>query len=135
MVSEWDERPHRVPYVDLPGISSACLDQRQQRRWKNARGNGDGGVDIEHHCTYTLVFLGSSPISASSSYSRIARQFLTGFSNNVAGVDKVTWVGLRNYERLFEDDDFWFAVQVTFDLHGLRGRWSGVAGGCSPLCC
>lgn len=44
----------------------------------------------------------------------IAQQFLTSFSNNVVGVDKITWVGLRNYERLFEDDDFWFAVQVTF---------------------
>ena len=43
----------------------------------------------------------------------IAQQFLTSFSNNVVGIDKVQWVGLRNYERLFDDDDFWFAVQVT----------------------
>jgi multiple sugar transport system permease protein len=44
----------------------------------------------------------------------ISQQFLTSFSNNVVGVDNVRWVGLRNYERLFEDDDFWFSVQVTF---------------------
>lgn len=44
----------------------------------------------------------------------IAQQFLTSFSNNVVGVDKVQWVGLRNYERLVEDDDFWFAIRVTF---------------------
>lgn len=43
----------------------------------------------------------------------IAQQFLTSFSNNVVGIDKVQWVGLRNYERLFDDEDFWFAVQVT----------------------
>jgi multiple sugar transport system permease protein len=44
----------------------------------------------------------------------IVQQFLTSFSNNVVGVDRVKWVGLRNYERLFEDDDFWTAVRVTF---------------------
>lgn len=44
----------------------------------------------------------------------IAQQFLTSFSNNVVGIDKVQWVGLRNYERLVTDDDFWFAVRVTF---------------------
>jgi multiple sugar transport system permease protein len=32
----------------------------------------------------------------------------------VVGVGDVRWVGLRNYERLIEDDDFWFAVRVTF---------------------
>lgn len=44
----------------------------------------------------------------------IAQQVLTSFSNNVVGVDNVRWVGLRNYERLVEDEDFWFALQVTF---------------------
>jgi len=44
----------------------------------------------------------------------ITQQFLTSFSNNVAGVDEVRWVGLRNYERLWEDDDFWFSLRVTF---------------------
>lgn len=44
----------------------------------------------------------------------ITQQFLTSFSNNVVGVDEVRWVGLRNYERLWNDDDFWFAVRVTF---------------------
>ena len=44
----------------------------------------------------------------------IAQQFLTSFSNNVVGIDKVQWVGLRNYERLISDDDFWFAIRVTF---------------------
>lgn len=44
----------------------------------------------------------------------IIQQFLTSFSNNVVGVDQVRWVGLRNYERLFQDDDFWTAVRVTF---------------------
>jgi len=44
----------------------------------------------------------------------ITQQFLTSFSNNVVGVDNVRWVGLRNYERLFNDPDFWFAVRITF---------------------
>lgn len=44
----------------------------------------------------------------------ITQQFLTSFSNNVVGVDRVQWVGLRNYERLIEDDDFWFSIRVTF---------------------
>jgi len=44
----------------------------------------------------------------------ITQQFLTSFSNNVVGVDQVRWVGLRNYERLWEDDDFWFSLRVTF---------------------
>lgn len=44
----------------------------------------------------------------------IVQQILTSFSNNVVGVDAIRWVGLRNYERLLEDEDFWFAVQVTF---------------------
>jgi len=44
----------------------------------------------------------------------IAQQFLTSFSNNVVGVKAVRWVGLSNYERLFSDEDFWFAVWVTF---------------------
>lgn len=43
----------------------------------------------------------------------IAQQFLTSFSNNVVGVSSVRWVGLRNYERLVTDDDFWFSVRVT----------------------
>jgi len=44
----------------------------------------------------------------------ITQSFLTSFSNNVAGVDEVRWVGLRNYERLWEDDDCWFSLRVTF---------------------
>lgn len=44
----------------------------------------------------------------------IAQQFLTSFSNNVVGVKAVRWVGLSNYERLVTDEDFWFAVRVTF---------------------
>lgn len=61
---------------------------------------------------YTLVFLIVGYLAVFILFP-IAQQFLTSFSNNVVGVDKVQWVGLRNYERLFEDDDFWFAVQVT----------------------
>lgn len=44
----------------------------------------------------------------------IAQQILTSFSNNVVGVQAVRWVGLRNYERLLNDGDFWVAVRVTF---------------------
>ncbi len=44
----------------------------------------------------------------------IAQQVLTSFSNNVVGVKAVRWVGLSNYKRLFADEDFWFAVRVTF---------------------
>jgi multiple sugar transport system permease protein len=44
----------------------------------------------------------------------ISQQFLTSFSNDVVGVSTVRWVGLRNYERLFADEDFWFSVRVTF---------------------
>ena len=61
---------------------------------------------------YTLIFLIVGYLAVFILFP-IAQQFLTSFSNNVVGVDKVQWVGLRNYERLFEDDDFWFAVQVT----------------------
>ncbi len=43
----------------------------------------------------------------------IAQQFLTSFSNDVVGVGEVRWVGLRNYDRLVSDDEFWFAVRVT----------------------
>lgn len=43
----------------------------------------------------------------------IAQQFLTSFSNNVVGIGTVRWVGLRNYERLFSDDNFWTAISVT----------------------
>jgi multiple sugar transport system permease protein len=61
---------------------------------------------------YTLIFLIVAYL-AIFILLPIAQQFLTSFSNNVVGVDKVQWVGLRNYERLFDDDDFWFSVQVT----------------------
>jgi len=44
----------------------------------------------------------------------ITQPFLTSFSNNVVGVDEVRWVGLRNYERLWEEDDCWFSLRVTF---------------------
>lgn len=61
---------------------------------------------------YTLVFLIVAYLAVFILFP-IAQQFLTSFSNNVVGIDKVTWVGLRNYERLFDDEDFWFSVQVT----------------------
>lgn len=61
---------------------------------------------------YTLVFLIVAYLALFILFP-IAQQFLTSFSNNVVGIDKVQWVGLRNYERLFDDDDFWFSVQVT----------------------
>jgi multiple sugar transport system permease protein len=61
---------------------------------------------------YTLVFLIVAYLAVFILLP-IAQQFLTSFSNNVVGIDKVTWVGLRNYERLFDDEDFWFSVQVT----------------------
>lgn len=62
---------------------------------------------------YILVFLIIAYLSVFILFP-ITQQFLTSFSNNVVGVDAVQWVGLRNYERLIEDDDFWFAVRVTF---------------------
>lgn len=62
---------------------------------------------------YTLVFLIVAYLAVFILLP-IVQQVLTSFSNNVVGVDNVRWVGLRNYERLFEDDDFWVAVQVTF---------------------
>jgi len=62
---------------------------------------------------YVLVFLIVGYLSVFILFP-ITQQFLTSFSNNVVGVDAVRWVGLRNYERLWEDDDFWFAVRVTF---------------------
>lgn len=71
------------------------------------------GWNRRNSLPYTLVFLIVAYLGVFILFP-IAQQFLTSFSNNVVGVDKVTWVGLRNYERLFEDDDFWFAVQVTF---------------------
>ena len=61
---------------------------------------------------YTLVFLIVGYLAIFILFP-IAQQFLTSFSNNVVGIDKVQWVGLRNYERLFDDEDFWFSVQVT----------------------
>jgi multiple sugar transport system permease protein len=61
---------------------------------------------------YTLIFLIVAYLAVFILFP-IAQQFLTSFSNNVVGIDKVQWVGLRNYERLFDDDDFWFSVQVT----------------------
>lgn len=62
---------------------------------------------------YTLVFLIVAYLSLFILFP-ITQQFLTSFSNNVVGVDKVQWVGLRNYDRLINDDDFWFALRVTF---------------------
>lgn len=62
---------------------------------------------------YTLAFLIVAYLSLFILFP-IAQQFLTSFSNNVVGVDKVSWVGLSNYQRLVEDDDFWFAIRVTF---------------------
>ncbi len=62
---------------------------------------------------YTLVFLIVAYLAVFILLP-IMQQVLTSFSNNVVGIDNVHWVGLRNYERLFEDGDFWFAVQVTF---------------------
>jgi len=62
---------------------------------------------------YTLVFLIVAYLSLFILFP-ITQQFLTSFSNNVVGVDKIQWVGLRNYDRLINDDDFWFALRVTF---------------------
>lgn len=62
---------------------------------------------------YVLVFLIVGYLSVFILFP-ITQQFLTSFSNNVVGVDEVRWVGLRNYERLWGDDDFWFSVRVTF---------------------
>ena len=62
---------------------------------------------------YVLVFLIVAYLSVFILFP-ITQQFLTSFSNNVVGVDEVRWVGLRNYERLWQDDDFWVAVRVTF---------------------
>jgi len=66
----------------------------------------------QNSLAYTLVFLIVAYLGVFILFP-IAQQFLTSFSNNVVGVDNVTWVGLRNYERLTEDEDFWFALQVT----------------------
>lgn len=66
-----------------------------------------------NYLPYMLVFLIVAYLSVFILLP-ITQQFLTSFSNNVVGVDKIKWVGLRNYERLWEDDDFWFAVRVTF---------------------
>ena len=84
------------------------------------------GWNRRNSLPYTLVFLIVAYLGVFILFP-IAQQFLTSFSNNVVGVDKVTWVGLRNYERLFEDDDFWFAVQVTFTYMVLvvAGAWLG----------
>lgn len=67
----------------------------------------------QNSLAYTLVFLIVAYLAVFILLP-IVQQVLTSFSNNVVGVDSVRWVGLRNYERLVEDDDFWFAVQVTF---------------------
>lgn len=76
------------------------------RRWLHRRGRGNS-------LPYVLVFLIVSYLGVFILFP-IAQQILTSFSNNVVGVDQVRWVGLRNYDRLFGDDDFWFAVRVTF---------------------
>lgn len=74
---------------------------RRQGRWRR------------NSLPYTLVFLIVAYLSVFILFP-ITQQFLTSFSNNVVGVDQVRWVGLRNYERLVEDQKFWLAVRVTF---------------------
>lgn len=78
------------------------------RRWVRSR---------QGSLAYTLVFLIVAYL-AIFILLPIVQQVLTSFSNNVVGIDKVQWVGLRNYERLFDDDDFWFSVQVTLFYMG-----------------
>jgi multiple sugar transport system permease protein len=75
------------------------------------------GWDRQTSLAYMLVFLIVAYLGVFILFP-IVQQVLTSFSNNVVGINEVTWVGLRNYERLFEDDDFWFAVQVTFTYMG-----------------
>lgn len=71
------------------------------------------GWDRQASLAYMLVFLIVAYLGVFI-LAPIVQQVLTSFSSNIVGISKVNWVGLRNYERLFEDEDFWFAVQVTF---------------------
>lgn len=71
------------------------------------------GRDRQASLAYMLVFLIVAYLGIFILFP-IVQQVLTSFSNNVVGINDVTWVGLRNYERLFDDPKFWFAVRVTF---------------------
>jgi len=71
------------------------------------------GPERRNSLPYLLVFLIVAYLTVFILFP-ITQQFLTSFSNNIVGIDRVQWVGLRNYERLIADDDFWFAVRVTF---------------------
>lgn len=71
------------------------------------------GRDRQASLAYMLVFLIVAYLGIFILFP-IVQQVLTSFSNNVVGISDVTWVGLRNYERLFDDPKFWFSVQVTF---------------------
>lgn len=75
------------------------------------------GRDRQASLAYMLVFLIVAYLGVFI-LAPIVQQVLTSFSSNIVGISKVSWVGLRNYERLFEDEDFWFAVQVTFVYMG-----------------
>lgn len=90
-------------------LQSAMAEPAEER----ARGTRRFGWSRQSSLAYTLVFLIVAYLAVFILLP-IVQQVLTSFSNNVVGVDNVRWVGLRNYERLVEDDDFWFAVQVTF---------------------
>jgi multiple sugar transport system permease protein len=71
------------------------------------------GRDRQASLAYMLVFMIVAYLGVFILFP-IVQQVLTSFSNNVVGINEVTWVGLRNYERLFDDPKFWLAVRVTF---------------------
>lgn len=43
----------------------------------------------------------------------ILQQFGTSFTSDVFGIGEVRWVGLDNYERMFNDRYFWNSMRVT----------------------
>lgn len=43
----------------------------------------------------------------------ILQQFGTSFTSDVLGIGSVEWVGLENYERMFNDRNFWNSMRVT----------------------
>lgn len=43
----------------------------------------------------------------------ILNQFVSSFTTDVIGAGPVKWVGLANYDRLWNDSEFWMALRVT----------------------
>src|SRR5262249_22668167 len=43
----------------------------------------------------------------------IVQQIASSFSTDIIGGGPVRWVGLDNYDRLLQDDNFWNAMRVT----------------------